>query len=113
MPLLFQDNLTTIPKEARRQSYIKKKIYIPQGNRCCRAHIIKNRIFEEELDLLNVYSNTSSFTALELYKVMETFSIRCDSSLFDKAGEYSLSEKQLEVFTGLNWEQLNALIPVL
>ena len=40
---------------------------------------------------------------------METLSIRCDSSLFDKLGEYSLSEKQLEVFTGLNWEQLKGL----
>ena len=40
---------------------------------------------------------------------METLSVRCDSSLFDKVGEHSLFEKQLQVFTGLNWEQLNAL----
>lgn len=71
--------------------------------------MIKNRIFDEDLALLKVHSNTSSITALELSKVMDTLSIRCDSSLFDKVGEYSLSEKQLEVFTGLNWEQLNAL----
>ena len=35
--------------------------------------------------------------------------MRCDSSLFDKIGEYSLPEKDLEVFTGLKWEQLNSL----
>ena len=51
-------NLTTIPEEARAQSYIKKKIYIPQGNRYCRAHIIKNRIFDEDLGLLKVHPNT-------------------------------------------------------
>ena len=40
---------------------------------------------------------------------METLSMRCDSSLFDRIGEYSLPEKDLEVFTGLKWEQLNSL----
>ena len=35
-------------------------------------------------------------TILELSKVIETVSLRCDSSLFDKVGEYTLSEKQLE-----------------
>ena len=106
---LSTTNLTTIPEEARAQSYVKKKIYIPQGNLCCRAHIIKNRIFDEDLGLLKVHSITSSITALELSKVMETLSVKCDSSLFDKVGEYSLSGKQLQVFTGLNWEQLNSL----
>ena len=35
--------------------------------------------------------------------------MRCDSSLFDIIGEYSLPEKELEVFTRLKWEQLNSL----
>ena len=58
-------NLTTIPEDARMQSYIQKNIYIPQGNRCCRIHIIKNRFCEEDLKLLKVHSNTTSVTALE------------------------------------------------
>ena len=91
------------------QSYIQKNIYIPQGNRFCRIHIIKNRFFEEDLKLLKVHSNTMSVIALELSKVMETLSMRCDSSLFVKIGEYSLPEKDLKVFTGLKWEQLNSL----
>ena len=32
---------------------------------------------------------------------METLSIKCDVTLFDKVGEWSLSEKEIEVFTGL------------
>ena len=34
--------------------------------------------------------------------VMETLCIRSNLSLFDKVGEYYLSEKQLDVFTGLD-----------
>ena len=100
----LKSNLTAIPEETRTHCYIKKEIYIPQGNRCCRAHIIKNRIFEKKLALLKVYSNTSSISAFKLSKVKGTPSMRCDSSLFNKVGEYSLSEKQFEVFTRLNWE---------
>lgn len=40
---------------------------------------------------------------------METLSIKCDSTLLDKMGEYSISEEQLEVFTELNWENLNTI----
>ncbi|XP_025265235.1 uncharacterized protein LOC112638210 [Camponotus floridanus] len=103
------DNLTTIPEEARISVYIKKKIYIPSGNRCCKDHLIKNRIYEDDLSLLRVHSNTANLTALELSKVMETLSIKCDSTLLDKVGEYSISEEQLEVFTGLNWENINTI----
>ncbi|XP_036143574.1 uncharacterized protein LOC118645866 isoform X2 [Monomorium pharaonis] len=99
-------NLTVIPEEARMQSYIKKKIYIPVGNRCCTNHLIKNRIFEEDLNLLKIYSNTTSLTGLELSKMMETLSIKCDSTLFNKVGEFNLSEKQLDVFTGLTWDNI-------
>jgi len=100
------NNLTVIPEEARMQSYIKKKIYIPVGNRCCRSHVIKNRIFEEDLNLLKIYSNTTSLTGLELSKLMGTLSIKCDSTLLDKVGEFTLSKQQLDVFTGLTWDNL-------
>lgn len=102
-------DLRVIPEETRIQCYIKTQIYIPSGNRCCRAHFLKNRIYEEDLVLLKAYSNTTSLTASELSKIMGTLSVRCDSTLLDKVGEYTLSEKQLKVFTGLNWEQLNEL----
>lgn len=102
-------DLRVILDEARFQCYSKKQIYIPSRNRCCRTHMIKNRIYEEDLGLLKAYSNTTSLTASELSKIMETLSISCDSTLFDKVGEYSISEKQLKVFTGLNWEQLNVV----
>lgn len=38
---LLLNNLTTIPEEVQISAYIKKKIYIPCGNRCCKSHLIK------------------------------------------------------------------------
>ena len=38
-------DLTVVPKQARMQSYVKKKICIPEGNRCCQARLIKGRFF--------------------------------------------------------------------
>ncbi|KYN10894.1 hypothetical protein ALC57_16958 [Trachymyrmex cornetzi] len=99
-------NLSVILEEARMQSYTKIKIHIPAGNRCCRHHLIKNRFYNEDLGLLKVYSNSSSLSASELTKMMESLSIKCDSSLYDNIGDYSLSEKQLVVFTGLTWENI-------
>ena len=99
-------DLTVIPEEARIQSYIKKKIFIPLENWCCTTHILKNRIYEEDLGHLKVYSNTASLSASELSKIMDTLSIKCDSTLLDKIGEFSLSEKQIKIFTGLSWENL-------
>ena len=37
---------------------------------------------------------------------METLSTKCDSTLLDKIGEFSPSEKQIQIFTGLSWENL-------
>lgn len=99
-------NLTVILEEVRMQSYIKMKIHIPAGNRCCRTHLIKDRFYDEDLGLLKVYSNSSSVSPSELSKMMESLSIKCYSILYDKLGDYSLSQKQLLIFTGLNWENI-------
>ena len=37
---------------------------------------------------------------------METLSIKCDSTLLDKIGEFNLSEKQIKIFTALSWANL-------
>ena len=74
---LSSNNMTIIPAEVRTQCYINKKIFIPPGNRCCKTHLIKNRIYEEDLKLLKTHSNTTKLTVSELFKVMETLSIKC------------------------------------
>ena len=44
---------------------------------------------------------------------METLSIKSVSSLLDDVGEYSISETQLRVSTGLDWEKLNIIKDVM
>ena len=66
----------------------------------------KNRIYKEDLGHLKVYSNTASLSASEFSRRMETLSIKCDLTLLEKIGEFSLSEKQMKTFTGLSWENL-------
>ena len=99
-------NFTVIPEEARIQSFIQKKIFKPPGNRCCTTPILKNRIYKEDLGHLKVYSNTAGLSASKSSKVIENVSIKCDSTLLDKIGEFSISEKQIKVITGLSWENL-------
>lgn len=41
--------------------------------------------------------------------MMESLSIKCDSTLYDKIGDFSISEKQLLIFTGLTWEDIMLL----
>ena len=97
---------TVIPEIARLQSFIKIGIYVPASNRCCRIPLIKSRFYEECLSRLKVYSNSSKLTSLELTKMTGNLSIQCNSTLYDKIGDFSLSEKQLFIFTSLTWESI-------
>ena len=83
----------------------KLKIYKPDLNRRCNSHVLKNKI-AKHLGLLRVHSNTASLSTLELSKVMETLSLKCDSSLLDKGGAYRISENQLS-FHRIDWEKLD------
>lgn len=99
-------DLTVVPKQARIQSYVKKKIYIPEGNWCCKAHLIKNRFFYKKLSRLRVYSNPTKLKFSELSELLESLSIECDITILDRAGDFSLSEDQIYLFTGLMWENV-------
>lgn len=59
-------NIVTVPCEARRQVLAKKKIFIPNGNRCCAGHLIMKCFFEEALLYLRIYSHTSLIEVRDL-----------------------------------------------
>lgn len=99
-------DLTVVPKQARVQSYVKKRIYIPEDNRCCRAYLIKNHFFYEELSRLRIYSNYTKLKISDLSELLEGLSIECDSTIFDKIEDFSLSDKQIHLFTGLMWQNI-------
>ena len=77
-------DLTVVPKQPRMQSYVRKRIYIPEGNRCCRARLIKGRFFNEELSRLRVYSNFAKVKDSELSELLEGLTIECDTMILDR-----------------------------
>ena len=95
-----------VPEPARIQSYVKKRIYIPEGKRCCRAHLIKGRLFYEELSRLRVYSNFAKVKDPELSELLEGLTIEYDTTILYKVGDFSLSEEKIHLFTGLIWENI-------
>ncbi|XP_044578872.1 uncharacterized protein LOC123261347 [Cotesia glomerata] len=99
-------NITIVPFEARKQVFSTTRLFIPEGNRCCKDHIIKKRFYDEEINNFRIYSNTSVFEVRDLEKLLGQLAIGTDSSIIDKIGDHSFSEKQLEVFTSLTWEKL-------
>ena len=88
------------------QSYVKKMIYISEGNRCCRAHLIKGRFFDEELSRLRIYSNFAKVKDSELSWLLEGLTIECDTTILDKVGAFFLSEGKIHLFTGLTWKNI-------
>lgn len=104
-------NISVIPHTARIQCYTNKQLYIPQGNRCCQKHLIKNNFYEEALNSLKVFNISSQIPKSDLMTVLN--SISCDSSLLDKIGSGTLSEKQLFMFTGLTWDNIHELVSMI
>lgn len=102
-------NLTLVPLTARLQCFKVTKIFIPDGNRVCTEHLIKKRFFDDDLQLIRIYSKTSFLTSDEICLFLNKMSDSASESFFDKIKSSELSEKQLFSFTGLSTDQLQQL----
>lgn len=96
-----KNSLTVVPLNARLQCFKQMKIFIPDGNRVCSEHLIKKRFFDDDLKLIQIYSNTSFLTSDEICLFLNNISDLASKTLFDKIKSSELSEKQLISFTGL------------
>ena len=94
------------PVRGKTTSVCKKSIFVPKGNRCCLDDLIKKRLFEDQLQQIRVYSNTSTIEVDDLHYSLNDLSVRSESAIIDKIGDFTLSEHQLQVFTGLQWENI-------
>ncbi|XP_058810427.1 uncharacterized protein LOC131675459 [Phymastichus coffea] len=99
-------NLMAVPMEARLQVFTMRNIFIPAGNRCCKDHFIKKRLYEEVMNNIIATSNVSSMKASDVSNFLQKFRIDVDKELTDKVGDFSLPENRLIIFTGLTWENL-------
>lgn len=96
---------TVIPIEARLKCFSKTKIFIPQGNHICSKHLINQRIYEDELQNIECYSNTSFIFLDELSLFMQRMANSAETSLFGKVGSLEISEERVKVLTGLSYAQ--------
>ena len=76
-------DLTVVLKQARMQSYVEKRIYIPEGNHCCRTQLIKGRFIYEEFSRLRLYSNFGNVKNSGLSELLESLTIECDTTILD------------------------------
>lgn len=101
--------ITTVPLQARREAFSKRRLFIPENNRCCQIHLIKKKLYEETLEQLRPYSNSSLMTADDLKKIIEYFTARSESTVSDRVGDLTLPERDIQAFTGLSWENVKLL----
>lgn len=97
-------DLETICLETRIQTFIKKQIFIPKGDRCCSTHLIGKYIYEDDLSHLRIVSNSSTIEKTELIQFFNTLSKKSQS--FDRINEFDMSEDQVKALTGLSWENI-------
>lgn len=80
------------------QVYIKQKIYIPEGNRCCQNYLIKNRLYHDDINRIKVFSN-SAFISGDYFKdIINCFVNEYNLTLFYTVGENRLSEDQIYTY---------------
>lgn len=101
-----------VPIEARLQCFSKRKIFIPHGNRACSNHFIHKRFYEEDLAMIECYSNTSFIYQEELTLFLEKMADSTDNALFGQIGSL-LSDERIKVLTGFSYEQLNEISDLL
>ena len=99
-------NIVNVPAETRKQVFIMRRLYVPKGNRCCPGHLLKNRLFQEDVLNLKIHSNNSIIDTKELRNYFEYLSVNNNSNIKDTIGDFTLPEERLKVFTGLTWENL-------
>lgn len=108
-----ETDLQRVSLETRCLVYKSTNIYIPEGNRCCRSHVIGNYLFEDVLSQLRVVSSTSNITDKELSSFLRSLSGQVNISLFNNISGSGICDTQLQVFTGLTSDNINELTVLL
>ncbi|XP_058809857.1 uncharacterized protein LOC131675049 [Phymastichus coffea] len=103
------NDLQDVPFDARVQVFVKKRIFIPRRNRCCKKHLIKNRFYDQELSNISTADNECSIESKELTKFLESLSDLSDARFHDKISEYAISEERVKALTGFTWENIITL----
>lgn len=105
--------LITVPFDARQQVFAQKRVFIPKNNRCCMSHLIKKRLYSDELTLLKIQSPSSEIEVRDFKKLLTDLTERTEVDIIDKVGDFTLSEEKIHTLTGLNWRHIEELSSML
>ncbi|KAF5301169.1 hypothetical protein FQA39_LY10847 [Lamprigera yunnana] len=83
---------------------------IPQGNRCCQDHLIKNRFYKSELEKIKPVDNEYQIPKGELTKFIEGLSSVANiTTIHGTIGNSSMPDEKVRIVTGLSWDNSNNL----
>ncbi|XP_068993908.1 uncharacterized protein [Neodiprion pinetum] len=99
--------IVTVPSEARLQAFQERKIFIPQGNRCCPTHLMKKKFYSDDLAALKIHAGNSMIKVSDLTFFLNDLSN--GQELKHQIRDGTLSDQRLEVLTGLSYANLNEL----
>lgn len=101
-----KSGLVVIPFQARLRLYIDERIYIPIENRCCPGHLLKDRLYADDIKKMAIISSLSYIPVTELKKFLDTLSLKVDETLLNKIGDYNMPEDRIFAITGYTWENI-------
>ena len=95
-----------VSRELREQAFLKRRLFIPKNNRVCPSHLIRNRLYEDDLMRLRVSSTSSLLDVEDVKEYMDMLATQAGASMKDKVGTSSLTDEQIQSFTGLKYHEL-------
>ena len=104
-----EEQLQAAPLKARLQTFVKRRIFIPKRNKCCKKHLINSRFYENDLFMISSFENECLIETTELGDFLNNLSDNVDSSIHDQIKEFEMSEERVRVLTGLSWENIITL----
>ena len=89
-----EKNLVTVPRSARRQSFIETGIYITTGKRCCKNHLSGKSFTDTALGSLNPISNNTCLSEKDIEILLQDIRkvARKKGLDFDTPGQLSVSD---------------------
>ncbi|XP_021965136.1 uncharacterized protein LOC110860413 [Folsomia candida] len=101
-----------VPKPAIKETWLRKKVYISPGSRCCRDHLMGNMFTESTLQLIEGTRDNVRVTNSELVEWIDVITeeaIRKELPINFNADSKMTSE-EYEIFTGLSREQFDSVL---
>ena len=100
-----QGRLRVTP-QLRSQVFVKRRLFVPKSNRVCERHLVAGRLYTGDLLGLHVAAESSLLDKKDLIAYVEMLANEAGATIKDKIGDFSLTDEQIKLFTGLNYDEI-------